>query len=166
MNIFKQLHDVTTFILDIDGVMTDGKLYLTPAGEFLRTFSVKDGFAMKVAAARGYQMWICSGGHTAGAEDRFRAFGISEVHMRVKDKTATLQKLQEKHQLSRESMLYLGDDIPDIGAMQMCGLSCCPQDAAAEVKQIASYVSPRNGGEGVVRDVIEMVLKAKGDWPV
>jgi len=166
MNLYAKLAKVETFILDIDGVLTDGKLYLDPSGSLMRTFSVKDGYGMKLATSKGYHFWICSGGYTPGAEERLQALGVTEVHMRVEDKGARINALIKKHGIVAEQTLYLGDDIPDLPAMRISGVACCPQDAATEVKQYCDYVSSRKGGEGVVRDVIEMVLKTRGDWQV
>lgn len=165
MNLLQKLEHITTLILDIDGVLTDGKLYMSPQGEISRTFSVKDGYALQIAARTGYDIWICSGGYTGGMEGRFEKFGISEVHMKVEDKGAVVAKLMKDHQKEQKEVLYIGDDVPDLAGMQLCGVNCCPADAMAEVKQFCDYVSPIKGGEGVVRDVFEKVLKIREDWP-
>ncbi|MBX2817189.1 MAG: HAD hydrolase family protein [Saprospiraceae bacterium] len=166
MNLLTRFGKITTFILDIDGVMTDGKLYLSPNGDLTRTFSVKDGYAMKTATNLGYRIWVCSGGYTEGAKDRFAKLGISEVEMRVTDKANCISTWIERYGLSREELVYLGDDVPDIEAMKLCGLSCCPSDAAQDVRDICHFVSAVRGGEGFVREIIENVLKVRGDWPV
>ncbi len=164
MNLLTPFSLITTFVFDIDGVMTDGQLIATESGALLRRMNIKDGFALQWAVKKGYAIWIISGGRSEGMAKRLQGLGIQEVHTGITDKRACLQSLCDQHQTPPASLLYLGDDIPDYEAMGLAGLRCAPGDAAAEIKAISHYISPANGGQGCVRDVIEKVLRIRGDW--
>ena len=165
MNHLQQFRSITTFILDIDGVLTDGMMLLHQDNLLLRSMSVRDGFAMRVAVQSGYRLAIISGGDTPTAIDRLNKLGVQDVVMDCTDKVAALNDLVKKYDLQNEELLYMGDDLPDFDPMKMVGLPCCPQDAVDEIRDISVYVSSKKGGQGCVRDVIEKVLKLRGDWP-
>lgn len=158
------LHAINTFVLDYDGVLTDGKVILTSEGEALRTANVKDGYAMQLAVKKGYNLIIISGGYSKSTLLRLKNLGISEIHLGVEHKLETYHEMMEKYQLNVEQVLYMGDDIPDIKPMSEAGIACCPADAAEEVKKISHYISHKEGGTGCVRDVIEQVMKVHDNW--
>ncbi len=158
------MNDITTFIFDVDGVLTDGTVNVSETGEMLRTMHIRDGFAMKAAIESGYNVWIISGGNNSGVRIRFQNLGLNEIHLASPDKVATYNRLLEKHQINSENVLYMGDDIPDYHVMKLVGLPTCPQDAVPEIKAISGYISHVNGGRGAVRDVIEQVMKVQGKW--
>ena len=164
MNLLELFAPISTFVFDIDGVLTDGSLHLTEDGQMLRTMNIKDGYAMQLAVKKGYNIWVISGGKSEGARLRLNKLGIQEVHIGVEHKMEVLEALVEKYNVASEQMLYMGDDIPDYAAMQFCGLPCSPNDAVAEIKHVAKYISPVSGGKGCVRDVVEKVLKLNGHW--
>lgn len=155
---------ITTFVFDVDGVMTDGSLLVLPGGVMARRMNIKDGYALQLAAKRGYRVLVISGGNAPEVKERLEKLGIKDVWMQVKDKTALLQQVMQEHGLDRNAVLYLGDDLPDLSVMQTVGLPCCPADAARDIKEIAHYISPLKGGEGCVRDVIEKVMRLRGNW--
>ncbi len=155
---------ISTFVFDIDGVMTSGQLLATETGALLRSMNIKDGFALQWAVKKGYSLWVLSGGRSEGMVSRLSRLGIEEIHTGVEDKRSLLLDCCRKSQKDTKEILYLGDDIPDYEAMICCGLRCAPQDAVKEIKSIAHYISPKAGGQGCVRDVIEKVLKIRGDW--
>jgi 3-deoxy-D-manno-octulosonate 8-phosphate phosphatase (KDO 8-P phosphatase) len=162
---YKELmNTVDTFIFDIDGVLTDGTVHVSPTGEMLREMHIRDGFAMKAALESGYNVCIISGGSNEGVRIRLRNLGITDIHMASPDKVATFKEYIELYQIKAENVLYMGDDIPDFHVMQLVGLPTCPQDAAPEIKAISTYISHVNGGKGAVRDVIEQVMKVQGKW--
>jgi len=130
------LQNITTFIFDVDGVLTDG------------TFNV----------------CIISGGKNEGVRKRLKGLGITDIYLGAHHKVKQLNEYLEKYTIKPENVLYMGDDIPDMPVMQQIGLPTCPQDAVAEVKEISKYVSFKKGGKGCVRDVIEQVLKVQGKW--
>jgi 3-deoxy-D-manno-octulosonate 8-phosphate phosphatase (KDO 8-P phosphatase) len=158
------MNDITTFIFDVDGVLTDGSVHITPTGEMLRTMNIRDGFAMKAAIESGYNVCIISGGSNEGVRTRLRNLGITDIYMATPNKVETFEEYCELYAISPESVLYMGDDIPDFHVMQLVGLPTCPQDSSPEIKVISTYISHRNGGKGAARDVIEQVMKVQGKW--
>jgi 3-deoxy-D-manno-octulosonate 8-phosphate phosphatase (KDO 8-P phosphatase) len=164
MNILELFAPIRTFVFDVDGVLTDGTLLLTEEGNMLRSMSIKDGYAMQLAIKKGYKIWIISGGKSEAVRTRLNALGITEVHIGIDSKKEFFYAITLANKTSLDTILYMGDDIPDYAVMQLCALPCCPADAAPEIKQVAKYISPIAGGKGCVRDVIEKVLKLNGDW--
>lgn len=158
------LEHITTFVFDVDGVLTDGTIILTTDGQMLRNMNIKDGYALKTAIDRGYNICIISGGKNEGVRVRLRGLGITDIYLGASHKTRQLDEYFDVYNIKPENVLYMGDDIPDLPPMKMVGLPCCPQDAVAEVKEISKYISHKRGGKGCVRDVIEQVLKVQGKW--
>jgi len=158
------LNNITTFIFDVDGVLTDGTVVVNTDGEMLRNMNVKDGFALKTAVDKGYHLCIISGGTNEGVRKRLEGLGIKEVHLGAHYKIETLEQYFKENNIQKDTVLYMGDDLPDYKVMQMVGLPCCPQDAVPEIKAISKYISHKTGGKGCVRDVIEQVLKVQGKW--
>lgn len=166
MSYKKLLPHISTFVFDIDGVFTDGNVLITTKGELLRKVSVKDGYAVKMALKKGYNICLISGGTNQGVKARFKALGVTDIYMGAHYKTGPLNEYLSLYNIEPKTVLYMGDDMPDIAPMQQVGLATCPQNAVAEVKAIAAYISHIKGGEGCVRDVIEQVLKVQGKWDV
>jgi|TARA_B110000908_G_scaffold81210_1_gene97391 3-deoxy-D-manno-octulosonate 8-phosphate phosphatase (KDO 8-P phosphatase) len=158
------LSKIDTFIFDVDGVLTDGSLTVTTDGEMLRTMNVKDGYALKAALDSGYKIAIISGGTNEGVKVRLKALGVEFIYLGAHDKIKQLNSFVNSCNVNINNVLYMGDDIPDIPVLKVVGLSCCPQDAVNEVKEVSTYVSNKNGGKGAVRDVIEQVMKIHGKW--
>lgn len=155
---------ITCFVFDVDGVLTDGTLILLPDGEMVRTMNIKDGYALQLAVKQGFKVFVISGGKSEPVKRRLEKLGITQVFMGIEDKKTLLLQLLEKHNLSPENTLFMGDDMPDLEALQTVGLPCCPADACPEVKQVCRYISPVAGGKGCARDVIEKVLKLNEKW--
>ena len=164
-NYKKLLPGIRAFVFDVDGVFTDGTVQVTTAGDQLRTMIVRDGYAVKLAVEHGYEICVITGGNHEGVRHRLRGLGVSEVHLGVEDKLTVLQKFFQEHNLNKEEVAYMGDDLPDFEAMQLAGLVSCPQDAVPEIKEISQYISHRNGGQGCVRDLIEQVMRVQRKWP-
>lgn len=158
------LNNITTFIFDVDGVLTDGTITVTTDGEMLRTMNIKDGFALKTAIDAGYNVCIISGGSNEGVRKRLAGLGIKDIYLGAHNKIEQLKEYTEKRDVEPTEVLYMGDDIPDFPVMKLVGLPCCPQDAVPEIKAISRYISHKNGGKGAVRDVIEQVLKVQDKW--
>lgn len=158
------LNDITTFVFDVDGVLTDGNVVVTTKGEMLRRMNIKDGYALKTAVDQGYNVCIISGGSNEGVRVRLRGLGVTDIHLGVSNKIDQLEEYLDIYNIDTKNVLYMGDDIPDLYVMQKVALPCCPQDAAPEIKSISKYVSHKNGGKGAVRDVIEQVMKVQGKW--
>ena len=158
------MNDITTFVFDVDGVLTDGSVFVTNEGEMQRTMSIRDGYAMKAAIESGYHVCIISGGSNEGVRIRLRNLGITDIHLGTPDKVKTLKEYTDTYSISPEHVLYMGDDIPDYHVMKLVGLPTCPQDATPEIKGISKYISHIKGGKGAARDVIEQVMKVQGKW--
>ncbi len=158
------LEHITTFILDVDGVLTDGYVTVTTEGEMLRTMNIKDGFALKTAIDAGFHVCIISGGSNEGVRKRLEGLGIKDIFLGAHQKINQLETYLNDNNIKPDHVLYMGDDIPDYPVMKMVGLPCCPQDAVPEIKKISKYISHKNGGQGCVRDVIEQVLKVQNKW--
>ena len=158
------MNDITTFVFDVDGVLTDGSVFVNTSGEMLRTMNIRDGYALKAAVDNGYNVCIISGGSNEGVRVRLRNLGITDIHLGTPDKVATFDEYTDVYSNLPEQVLYMGDDIPDYHVMQLVGLPTCPQDACPEIKAISKYISHKNGGKGAVRDVIEQVMKVQGKW--
>jgi 3-deoxy-D-manno-octulosonate 8-phosphate phosphatase (KDO 8-P phosphatase) len=164
MSISERFKKITSFIFDIDGVLTDGTILIMDNGLQARRMHIKDGFALQMAAKNGYHILVISGGNSPQVTNRLEKLGITDVHMSVLDKKMLITDYIQKNNLLAEQVLYMGDDLPDLPAMASVGLSCCPADAVNEVREVAQYISPISGGFGCVRDVIEKVLKLNDHW--
>ena len=156
--------EIDTFIFDVDGVMTDSRILVLEDGKLLRKMSIRDGYAIKLAVQRGYRVVIITGGKSEGVVTRLRNLGVTDIYSGVRDKLDALNELTEIYELDMDKVLYMGDDIPDFEVMTKVGLPTCPRDAAHEILEIARYVSPQDGGDGCVRDVIEKTLRLQDKW--
>ena len=164
MNYKETFKNITTVVLDVDGVLTNGAVFLMPNAEPVRQMHSKDGYALQLANRNGIRLAVITGGTSPDVKERLKSAGIQDIYMRASDKMEAYEDLKICYDLVDDEILYMGDDLPDYDVMQRVGLSCAPQDAAPEIKAIADYVSPVNGGEGCVRDVLEQLLKIHGKW--
>ena len=155
---------ITTFMFDVDGVMTDGRLQVTDSGDFLRTFHTKDGYALRRAVEEGYNVVVITGGKGNSIEKRLTGLGITQFYTGAGDKLPIYQRYIEAHNINPLQILYMGDDLNDFTVMQKVGLATCPADACPEIKEISHYISPLKGGDGCVRDVVEKVMKLRENW--
>lgn len=160
----KKLHTISTFIFDVDGVLTNGNVLVTEQGEQLRQFNIKDGYALQLAVKKGFNVAVISGARSAGVEKRLQGLGIKDVFLGISDKMSVFNNYLTEKQLNADDIVYAGDDIPDLSVMKLVGLAVCPSDAVEEIKAVSNYISPKKGGEGVARDIIEKVLKIQDKW--
>ena len=160
----ENLKNITTFIFDVDGVLTDGTVIASESGDLLRTFNIKDGYALQLALKKGYNICIISGSGGAATTKRFENLGLPDVFLKVVDKVEVFETYLKEKNISPAHVLYMGDDMPDYYVMQLVGIATCPLDAIDEIKKISHYISPKKGGEAAVRDVIEKVLKVQQNW--
>ncbi|MEP3838474.1 MAG: HAD-IIIA family hydrolase [Algibacter sp.] len=158
------LEHISTFIFDVDGVLTDGTVTVTSTGELLRSMNIKDGFALKSAIDQGFNVCIISGGSNEGVRIRLSGLGITDIYLGAHNKIEQLNEYFSKKNIKAENVLYMGDDIPDYPVMKIIGLPCCPQDAVPEIKSVSKYISHKKGGKGAVRDIIEQVMKVQSKW--
>lgn len=166
MNVLSLFKPITTFVFDVDGVLTDGTVQLLPNGEQSRRMNIKDGYALQLAVKKGYRIAIISGGRSESVVSRLQGLGIKDIYTGITDKQEKLQDYVFENELQWDQVIFMGDDIPDYRAMQLVGLPVCPADAVPEIKSISRYISPVNGGNGCVREVIEKVLKLNGHWTI
>lgn len=152
-------------VLDVDGVLTDGSLYYTARGEALKRFHVHDGLAMVQASLAGLEVAVISGRASKAVLRRLRDLGVTEVHEGVADKARVLGNLMRRRRLVLQEIAVMGDDLPDLPLMRRAGLALAPANAVPEVRRAADWVARRRGGDGAVREAIEMLLRARGAWP-
>jgi len=164
MNILEHFKKIKTFVFDIDGVLTDGTVLVLDNGLQARRMNIKDGFALQMALKNGYRVKIISGGDSPQVVNRLEKLGITDIEMSVSDKKKFLSDFMQINNFKKDEVLYMGDDLPDIPALGVVGLPCCPADAVGEVREVVKYISHLNGGNACVRDVIEKVLKLNDHW--
>lgn len=153
---------IKMLVLDVDGVLTDGSLYLTDAGEEMKAFNSKDGHGIKLCMRAGIEVAIITGRTSPALEHRTRELGITRVTQNAKDKRTALLELAQSSGIEPEQMAYMGDDVVDLPAMSLCGVSLAPADAMDLVRERADFVTTRGGGRGAVREAIEIILKRLG----
>ncbi|HEV7232050.1 MAG TPA: HAD hydrolase family protein [Bacteroidia bacterium] len=165
MKNFKELlSGVRGFVFDVDGVLTNGSLLLMPNGEMVRTLHVRDGYAIEQAISAGFHVAVITSAKSDSLKAKLASLGISSLYMGVRNKKEAFEEFLYTYDLQAEEILIMGDDLPDYEMMNLCSTRTCPADAAAEIRALCPYISPRKGGEGCVRDVIEQVLKAQLKW--
>lgn len=158
------LKKIRALVFDVDGVLSAETITLSAEGEPLRTVNIKDGYAIQLACKRGLIVAIITGGNTPAVRKRYEGLGVKDIYMGAGVKLVAYEEFVARHGLKDEEVLYVGDDIPDYEVMGRVGCACCPKDACAEIKEVSIYVSDRNGGCGVGRDILEQVLRAQGKW--
>lgn len=164
MNLLERFRKTRVFAFDVDGVLTDGRVYLHTDGEQVRAMNIKDGFALQLAVRKGYRIVVISGSYSEPVIKRLNKLGIVDVFMQVENKVDVLNEYLKTIGEEASAVLFMGDDIPDFAVMKSVGFAAAPNDAVNEVKEIAHYISRFPGGAGCVRDVLETVLKLNGDW--
>jgi len=166
MHVFDLMKATRAFVFDVDGVLTNNDVLVTEAGEFLRTMNVRDGQAIKWATEKKYPVCIITGGRSEGVVKRLKALGVEQIYSGRHDKLPVFEQFIREFGLSPIEVCYMGDDLPDLPVLRKVGLPSCPNDAVPEVMNSVRYVSPLDGGKGCVRDIIEKVMKLRGDWPL
>ncbi len=164
MNYKTKLRHITTFVFDVDGVMTNGQILILPGQEPIRAFHCKDGHALQLALSKGFRVAVITGGRSEAVKVLLQSLGIQDIWLGASHKDEALEELMLAYGLRAEEIAYMGDDLPDYPVLQKVGLATCPHDAAPEIRQICAYISPIRGGEGCVRDLIEQTLKVQGKW--
>ena len=164
MSYKEKLSNIKNFVFDVDGVFTDGSILVDSIGNELRVFNTRDGIAVKIATDKGYNFCVISGGRNEGVRERLNKLGVKNVFLGVEDKVQVFETYINENNLKINETMFMGDDIPDLKILKMVGLSCCPNDAANEVREIVDYISIKNGGDGCVRDIIEQILMIQKNW--
>ena len=158
------LKRIRAIALDVDGVLSRQTITMDADGLPLRTVNIKDGYALQLAVKEGFHVCIITGGSAHATRVRYEGLGIQDIFLGCAVKLLADEEFKSKYSLHDDEVLYMGDDIPDYEVMSICGLPCCPSDAAPEIRKLSLYVSHLPGGEGCVRDVVEQVLRANGKW--
>lgn len=158
------LTNVRGIVFDVDGVLSPSTIPMDSEGLPVRLMNVKDGYAIQLAVKKGLKLAIISGGRSKAVALRYRSLGIDDVFMGASFKLPVLEQWMEQAGLDASQVVFVGDDIPDLHAMAAVAVAVAPADAAWQVKEAASYISPCAGGHGVARDIIERVLTAQGMW--
>ncbi len=165
MAFFKEeLKNIRAFVFDVDGVLSSDTSPLNEDGVPMRTANVKDGYAIRNAINMNYQVGIITGGGLERVKLRYEAIGVHHIYMSVRDKVKCLHDFMDKTGVKASEVLFMGDDLVDFQVMKMVGIATCPIDAVSEIKEISKYISDKKGGEGCVRDIVEQVMRARGDW--
>ncbi|MCI9313499.1 MAG: HAD-IIIA family hydrolase [Clostridiaceae bacterium] len=151
-------------IIDVDGTMTDAGIYYDEHGNELKKFCTKDAAGFFAAHKAGIQIMVLTGRECAATTRRMTEMKVDYLVQNCKDKITYLAQFMKEHQVTGEEMGYLGDDLNDLPSMKLCGFAGCPEDACAEVRERADYVSHVKGGYGAVRDIIEHLLRERGEW--
>ncbi len=162
MDIKERARKIKLLVFDVDGVMTDGSVTYDENGVEYKTFNVKDGQGLVRMVKSGFITAIITARNNGTVEHRAKNLNITELYQGQKYKLPALEELKEKYNLSYEEISYMGDDLPDICCLEKVGLACCPQDAVDEVKEVAHFVSQKDGGRGAVRELCDLILEAQG----
>ncbi len=160
-----KFNHISTFIFDVDGVLTDGSVLITEEGDLLRRMNVRDGQAIKIALDSGYHIGITTKGASKGVKKRLAGLGIKYIFDRLPDKKDAFYKIQEELSIPKKEILYMGDDLPDLEVADMAGIFACPANAVHEVLSRADYISPFDGGHTCVREIIERIMRIQNKWP-
>jgi 3-deoxy-D-manno-octulosonate 8-phosphate phosphatase (KDO 8-P phosphatase) len=163
-NFKEDLARVKAFVFDIDGVLSLQTISLNSFGVPNRTVNLRDGYAVQLAIKKGYLVAVISGSNSREYLKRLKQLGVKDVYLNSRSKVDHFNAFLKKHNLERSEVLFMGDDIPDYEVMKVAGVAVCPSDADSEIKQVASYISDKKGGEGCVRDVVEQVLRLHNKW--
>lgn len=158
------LKKIKAIIFDVDGVLSCSTVAMDNNGLPLRTMNIKDGYAIQLAQKSGLRIVILTGGNSPAIQQRYAMLGVEDIYMKCAVKVKTYEEFKLKYALTDEEIVYVGDDVPDYEIMQRCGCPCCPADACPEITEVSVYVSRFTGGNGVGRDIVEQVLRAKGLW--
>ncbi len=165
-NFKEKLNKITTLIFDVDGVLTDNKVLVMENGDVVRNVHSKDGYALQLAIKKGYRLVMLSGGNNVAVKNLLAKTGVQHLYINQHDKLQCYKDFINENNLTDEEILYMGDDLPDYEVMSRVGIAACPNDSATEIKAISIYISPKIGGHGCVRDIIEQVMRVQGTWAV
>ena len=156
---------IKLLFLDVDGVLTDGRITLNENGEEIKSFDVKDGFGLKLLMKDGIEVVIVTGRKSRVVAHRAKELGIREVYQGVSDKRLICRRLIEKRGFDKSQVGSVGDDLPDLAMFKESGLCITVADAAREVREQADFIASKRGGMGAVREISEWILKCRGRWP-
>ncbi len=155
---------INTLIFDVDGVLTNGLVTFMPDGNALRSFNSKDAYALQLAVRKDFNVCIITGGTSINIKQSLNLLGITDIYLSSSHKLEVYKEYLTERNLTHDTILFMGDDIPDLPVMKAVALPCCPTDASSDCKHISKYISHHKGGNGCVRDIVEQVLRAQNKW--
>jgi 3-deoxy-D-manno-octulosonate 8-phosphate phosphatase (KDO 8-P phosphatase) len=164
-NLKEKLKKIKMLILDVDGVMTDGRIIMDDEGRQLKNFDVRDGHGLKIIQRYGIEIVILTGRKSEVVNHRARDLEIKDVYQGALNKKEVFQKILLEHNLASSATAFMGDDIVDIPVLKQVGFSAAVADAVDVVKKSVDYVTKHKGGHGAVRELCELILQAQGKWP-
>ncbi len=164
LDVYQRAQNIRLLILDVDGVLTDGRLYFDAKGEALKVFHVRDGHGIKLAQRAGIEIALLSGRRSDAAYHRARELGINRFHEGLRDKVAVLEEIMAAMGIQAAQVAMVGDDLVDLPIMSRAGLAVAVADAVPEVLAAAHWVTSLPGGHGAVRQVCDLLIKAQGKW--
>jgi 3-deoxy-D-manno-octulosonate 8-phosphate phosphatase (KDO 8-P phosphatase) len=162
--LLNKIRRVKLLILDVDGVLTDGRIIIDDAGAESKNFNVRDGHGLKILMRYGIEVALLTGRRSQAVEHRAAELGIAEVHQGIWNKAEAFVEILQRRNLAPEETAYAGDDVVDIPVLRRVGFAVAVADAVPEVRQAADYVTGCGGGQGAVRELCELILKAQGFW--
>jgi len=165
MDLTAKFSRIRTLIFDVDGVFTNGTVLMLESGEIARQMSARDAFAIRLAVEKAYRICIITGGTKSGVLDRLKTLGIDDIYSGIDNKLPVFLEYLASGNIQPDTVLYCGDDLPDLPVLKEVFLSVCPNDAAPELLEVCDYISPKGGGNGCIRDLVEKVLKSQHNWP-
>ena len=160
----KKLEILKYIVIDVDGTMTDGSIYYDCNGNEFKKFNTRDAAAFFCMNDVGIQTIVVTGRECFATERRLAELGVKHLYQNIKNKKVFLDQFVESNDISYSEMGYIGDDLNDYDAMEVCGFRACPKNACEEIRELVDYVSDVRGGEGAVRDIAEYLLKARKQW--
>lgn len=164
-DLLERVKKIKLLACDVDGVLTDGLLYVGGKGEEMKAFHAHDGLGMKLAQKQGLLVTIITGKSSQSVISRAEELGLDDVHLGIRDKLGRMKEILQKENLSFEQVAFIGDDLNDLYLMEKVGLAVTVPNGAPELKAVAHYITGRSGGRGAVREVVELLLKGQGRWP-
>ena len=160
----EKIRAVNLLVLDVDGVMTDGKIIIDDTGREIKNFDVKDGHGIKILMRYGIDVVLLTGRRSVVVEHRAKDLGIGEVHQGILNKLEIFEEIIRRRSLRYENVAFIGDDIVDVPLLKRVGFSVAVADASEDVKKCVDYITKNRGGNGAVREVCELILGAQGKW--
>jgi 3-deoxy-D-manno-octulosonate 8-phosphate phosphatase (KDO 8-P phosphatase) len=163
-NLTEKAKIIEAVLFDVDGVMTDGKIYYSERGETLKAFNAADGLGIKLLSDFNVITGVVSGRDSTALRFRLEELNIRHLYLGTTDKLVAFNKFLGQVKLAPEHVAFIGDDLPDLSILTRCGFSVAPRNGCSEVRSRVDYVTERQGGDGSIREVVELILKSKGLW--
>lgn len=164
LNFSDKIKKIKVLLLDVDGVLTPGHVYIGPDGNEMQIFSVYDGYGIKLWRRAGFKVGFVSGRKSGAVMHRAQKLGIDFLHLDSSDKLAVCEEIAKKEGIKTEAIAFIGDDLQDLPILRKAGFAIAVNNAMPEVKKAVHYITRKNGGAGAVREAIEYMLKSKGIW--